>query len=351
MPAALAAALLLGGCTLIDAMRPAPPDLPLDPVRAPDTAFTMDDGAVLPARIWAPATPPRGVILALHGFADSRDGWELPAPSFAASGYVVIAPDQRGFGGTASRGHWAGAARLVRDAAALVAQLRARYPGLPVTVMGESMGGAVALLLAARPDAPQDATVLLAPAVWGWAQLDPPMAATLAAVSALAPEWTPDPGQLGRDIRPSDNIPALYRLARDPLTLRCSSIAMLRGLVDLMTAAQNAAPALHGRVLILSGRRDQLVPGFATDAAWSKAPAGIRRGFYPDGFHMLPIDRDRALVIADILSWLATPDAWLPSGADVAAAAWQADHAWQAVPPGPAPAAHIDGAGARPIWP
>jgi alpha-beta hydrolase superfamily lysophospholipase len=312
----------------------------------------MSDGAVLPARVWLPAGKPwRGVILALHGFTDSRDSWEIPAPSFTGAGYAVFAPDQRGFGGTASRGRWAGTARMVDDAAELVAQLRVRAPGVPVIVIGESMGGAVAAVLAARPGQAADAYVLSAPAVWGWRQMDPALVATLAAADAVAPAWRPDPGQVGRDIAASDNYAALRRLGADPLTLRRPSVAMLRGLVDLMTDAQAASAHLHGRVLILSGRRDQLVPGHAAAAAWAKLPPDVRRAFYPNGYHLLLRDRDRALVIADILAWLDRPGAWLPSGADAAAAAWLSDHAWQGLDPSATPAGHFDDTGAQAVWP
>ena len=84
--------------------------LSYDPAIAPSLVFKMSDGAALPARSWLPPAGVawRGVILALHGFTDSRDGWELPAPVFAQAGYAVFAPDQRGFGGTADRGRWVG---------------------------------------------------------------------------------------------------------------------------------------------------------------------------------------------------------------------------------------------------
>lgn len=313
----------------------------------------MSDGAVLPARAWRPpaGTQWQGVILALHGYMDSRDAWEVPAPAFTEAGYALYAPDQRGFGGAPDRGGWAGARRMVDDAAELAAQLRARYPGLPIIVMGESMGGAVAALLAARPGHSADAYVLAAPAVWGWDQMDPAVAATLMAVDAVAPGWSPGPGRLGENIAASDNYAALLRLSRDPLTLRRDTIGSLRGLVDLMAAAQAASGELHGRVLILSGRRDQLVPPHATAAAWAKLPPGVRRAFYPNGYHLLLRDRDRALVIADILAWLANPQAWLPSGADAAAGAWTADHAWQGRDPGATPAGHADTDFKRLDWP
>ncbi len=267
----------LSACTVVDALRPAPQDAPVDAPIPPSLSFTMSDGAVLPARVWlpAPGVPLQGVILALHGYTDSRDAWEVPAPAFTTAGYALYAPDQRGFGGAPERGGWAGVARMVDDAAELVAQLRAKYPGVKVIVLGESMGGAVAAVLAARPGLYADAYVLESPAVWGWHQMDPGVAATLQAADAVAPGWAPDPGRLGQNIAASDNFPALQRMGRDPLTLRRPSVASLRGLVDLMAAAQAASASLHGRVLILDGRRDQLVPAPATAAAWGKLPPGV----------------------------------------------------------------------------
>ena len=76
----------------------------------------------------------------------------------------------------------------------------------------------------------------------------------------------------------------------------------------LMGEAHDAMAHLHGPVLLLDGRRDQLVPPAATASAWDGLPASVRRGFYPNGYHLLLRDRDRALVEADILAWLDDPD-------------------------------------------
>jgi len=315
---------------------------------APDLVFRMSDGAALPARLWqpAPATPPAGIILALHGFTDSRDAWEYPAPAFAAAGYTVVAPDQRGFGATATRGIWAGQDRMIADAAELAAQLRARYPGRRLVLMGESMGGAVAMCLAARAPATADTYVIESPAVWGLGQLAPGLRAALWTANAVAPGWRLTGQEVPQDIAASDNREALLRLAHDTLTLRGSTVATLHGLVELMTSAQDAAGHLPPHMLILSGRRDQIIPQDAIAAAWAKFPPTTRRAFYLGGFHLLYRDTGRALPTGDTLAWLAHPDAWLPSGADVNAAAWVADHAWQG-----APAVVLDDVGARNPWP
>jgi alpha-beta hydrolase superfamily lysophospholipase len=347
------AALGLAGCMAVPRLDPLPLPRQTETPLPPDMSFTMDDGMVLPARAWLPpaGTPWRGVILALHGYTDSRDGWEMPAPGFAAAGYAVFAPDQRGFGASPDRGAWAGTDRMVADAADIATQLRARHPGQRLIVMGESMGGAVALVLNATHPGLADATVLLAPAVWGWGQIDPKLGVALLAADSVAPGWKPNPGSVDINIAASDNRDALIRMGRDKLTLLRPTVDSMRGVVDLMTAAQRDAPKLTGPVLILDGRRDQVVPPPATARVWAHLPAAVRRAFYPNGYHLLLRDKDRALVAADILSWLENPDAWLPSGADVAAGAWQADQAWVGGSTGALPAGRLDGLGLPKVWP
>jgi acylglycerol lipase len=326
---------------------------PLDAASRPDLVFRMQDGATLPARLWRPpaGAKPAGIILALHGFTDSRDAWELPAPVFAAAGYTVIAPDQRGFGGTASRGIWAGERRLVDDAQQLTAQLRADYPGQRLVLLGESMGSAVAICLAVRNPKAADAYVLTSPAVWGRQQMPLSLRAALAIGAAVAPNWQLTGAEIPLDIAASDNREALLRLAHDPLTLRGSTVSMLRGLVDLMDDAQADSGRLPSNSLFLNGRRDQVVPLSATKAAWAHLPPPVRRGFYLNGFHLLLRDLDRALVETDILAWLADPYAWLPSGADINAASWQSDEAGTGTASPALPASALDGVFQRRIWP
>jgi acylglycerol lipase len=306
-------------------------------VMPPDEIFTMPDGAVLPVRVWLPMTPgpgldsvgrpPRTVVLALHGFNDSRDAWELPGPVLAAHGIAVFAPDQRGFGAAPGRATWPGVARLVDDAGAMARGLRARYPAARLFVMGESMGGAVALDLAAeRNQPPVDGVIALSPAVWGRAEQGLVLAGTLGAANALMPGYHIKGTEIALKIRPTDNHEALLALARDPLTIRQTQVSVLSGLVDLMDSAQAAAPHVHGPVLVAYGGRDQIVPSAAIGKAWSALPPDVRRAVYPNGYHLLMRDLGREAVIGDVIAWIGAPDAFLPSGADVAAAAWATTH-------------------------
>ena len=315
---AVLAALALAGCTPM-AARPGPAirDAALEA-----EAFAMPDGARLPYRLWLPPSAPSGAVLALHGFNDSRDAWEIPAADLAAAGYAVYAPDQRGFGQAPGRGLWPGADALVADAAEMARLLRRRHPEGPLLLLGESMGGAVLMCLATRRAAPPDARyVLVAPAVWGRATMNLFLRAALWLAATAAPGLTVSGAPLR--VTASDNRAALIRLSRDPLTIHASRFDAVRGLVDLEDAALAAAPRFTADGLFLYGGHDELVPPDATAAMWrALPPGGARRAFYPGGYHLLLRDLGRAKPLADIVAWASNPAASLPSGADSAALAW-----------------------------
>jgi alpha-beta hydrolase superfamily lysophospholipase len=286
-------------------------------------AFVMPDGMRLPYRQWLPNGPPQAVVLALHGMNDSRDAWEIPGPEFAAAGIAVFAPDQRGFGATPTRGHWPGTQGLVDDAREIANLLHQRYPDVPEYLMGESMGAAVLMVMATEPHAPPVAGyVLVAPAVWGRAEMNFILRSALWIASRTVPGMTLENRGYVK-ITASDNRDALVRLSRDPLTILKTRVDATRGLVDLMDAALASAPNFRARALFLYGGKDDLIPKKATAATWRALPRGESRlAYYPDHYHLAMRDLGRDAVIRDVVGWIKHPSAPLPSGADGAAEAW-----------------------------
>lgn len=267
--------------------------------------FALPDGARLPYRLYPAQGQVRAVVLALHGYTDSRDGWELLAGTLNPQGIAIYAPDQSSFGATSNRGHWPGSETLVDEARDMAVQLRAQYPGVKLYVLGESMGGGVGLLLGAEPNPPPvDGYILSAPAVWGGAAMSPLYRATLAAAVTM----TPGRRLTGRHlhIKASDNKAALIAYGRDPLTIHAPRVDQLAGVVGLMGQAQAACADFRQKALILYGGNDQVIPASAIRRCWRAIPqdALVTLAYYPPDYHLIPRDLERAVPNADILAFI-----------------------------------------------
>ena len=276
-------------------------------------AIVAADGARLPLRIWRAEGRTRAVIVALHGFNDYGEAFDAPARDWARRGITTYAYDQRGFGATATRGLWPGTGALVSDLAEALRLVRAANPGAPLVVVGESMGGAVAMVYAARAHSPPiDGLVLAAPAVWGWRSMSLLYRASLW-LSAHVTPWAHVTGR-GLGIKPSDNRKMLIALGKDPLIIKETRIDAVYGLVGLMSAAFDAAGRIATPTLVLYGENDQLIPKTPTFAMLARLETPHRVAIYPEGYHMLLRDLDAAIVRADIAAWVLDPGRPLPSG-------------------------------------
>jgi len=308
----LAVVLALAGCAASEVVVPDPAPL------QSELEFTAPDGARLPMRVWMPPGAVRAVVLALHGFNDYAQAFQAPGEALAFHGFATYAYDQRGFGRAPERGLWAGEDRLVADLVAATGFLRRRHPGVPLYLLGESMGGAVAVLAAVRERRRLDADglILSAPAVWGRQTMGWPERSALWLGNRLFPGLTLTGG--GLRIQASDNIEMLRGLSRDPLVIKATRIDTLNGLVDLMGDALDAGPLVPLPVLYLYGGHDEIVPREPSLRMIETLPAEARAriAWYANGYHMLLRDLDAAVVLGDIAAWIADPKAPLPSGAD-----------------------------------
>ncbi len=262
----------------------------------------VGDGAKLPIMRW-PANPaPRAIMLGLHGYGDYRRSFRLAGPWFAARGVEMIAYDQRGFGETASRGVWPGPDNLIQDFGDAVACLRDAYPRLPIHVLGESMGAAVALAgLGSGEVVGVDRLIAAAPGVRG----DMPLRQlhdSVLRLAALALPWLAI--ELRRGGRPWLEPGEAARLADDPLILRELSIGTYEGLIDLATIASAATRGDLPPTLLLYGELDGTIPRRAVDDLARTLDDRDDIRYYPDRHHLLLHEADSDAIFADCLNWL-----------------------------------------------
>ena len=312
---------LTGACASVDMIPGPAPAGSVQPALAQDH-FTADDGAELPLRVWLPEGKTTAMILAIHGFNDYSNAFAGPAADWAKDGIATYAYDQRGFGAAPMHGFWAGSARLATDLAEASRVLRARHPGVPLYILGESMGGAVAIVAMSgidgtpRPEA--DGIILSAPAVWGRDTMNAFERVGLWVGYRTFPGMTFTGKGFG--IKPSDNIEMLRALSRDPLVIKETRVDAIKGLVDLMDEAQEGASKLDLPMLLIYGQHDELIPKEPIRRFIAHLPpdggTARRIAWYPNGYHMLMRDLDAATVNRDIAAWIENVRAPLPSGAD-----------------------------------
>jgi len=306
----------------VAAIGPVPPHEPHPTLT--DAVFTTTDDKILPLRRWLPndGAPPRAVILALHGFNDYSNAFDAPAEEWAKRGIATYAYDQRGFGGAPGRGFWPGSETLTTDAVTAATLLRAKYPHTALYLLGESMGGSVAILAATgatgvRPAA-VDGVILSAPAVWTRESMQFLPRLALWAGVRMFPGWILTGESL--HILASDNIPMLIALGKDPMVIKGARIDTIYGLVDLMDRTVDAAPRLAAPLLLMYGAHDEVIPADPVRAFVAGLPpqdaARDRFAYYRKGYHMLMRDLEGKAVADDVASWVLDRPAALPSRAD-----------------------------------
>lgn len=310
-PLLFAVLLLAGGCgPTVAAMGPPI----IEPALNGDHILTADE-ARLPLRVWKPDGAPTAALVALHGFNDYSNSYEGPGAFWAEHGLITYAYDQRGFGEAPDHGLWAGTETLIEDLRLAARLVGERHPGIPVYLVGESMGGAIVLAALGTDDPPAtDGAVLAAPAVRGWRAIPWYQSGALTFAAYVMP-WGTATGR-GIKVRPSDNIEMLRGLGRDPLVIKETRFDALHGLVTVMDDALEAAPRLPVPTLVLYGKTEDLIPRGGREMLLDSLPANgaWRLAEYAKGYHMLLRDLNAEQVLADVVAWSADPAAPLPSG-------------------------------------
>ena len=120
------------------------------------STFTMatTDGTEVFVNRWLPDGPPKAVVQLSHGMAEHSTRYARFAQRLTDRGYAVYASDHRGHGQTkGTRGSFGpseGWQAVIEDLHAVTARAREEQPGLPLFLIGHSMGSFIARGYAAQ---------------------------------------------------------------------------------------------------------------------------------------------------------------------------------------------------------
>lgn len=118
-----------------------------------EEVLTNQDGLKLFARIWEPSDAAKANVIILHGTALHGGLYENSAQYLVQHGYRVYAYDMQSWGrseGVKGDGYVESFDAYALDLKLVLQQLRKRYPGTKNYVVGESLGGTVAMYTALK---------------------------------------------------------------------------------------------------------------------------------------------------------------------------------------------------------
>lgn len=262
------------------------------------TATDIDlDGARgrIVVRRWAPPAEPRRILLLAHGYGEHSGRYEHVAQRLSDDGAVVYAPDHLGHGRSeGERALVEDMETLVDDLRAVAALAREEHPGLPVALLGHSMGGIIATRFAQRPDHGLTALVLSGPAIGG----NPDIEALLG--MDPIPDVPIDPAILSRD-------PAVGEAyAGDPLVYHGPFMRTTLDALFGSVAAIAAGPGLGALpTLWIHGEEDVLAPLEPTRQAMERIGGErVEYHVYAGARHEVLNETNRDEVLDDVSGFL-----------------------------------------------
>jgi alpha-beta hydrolase superfamily lysophospholipase len=277
-------------------------------------SYTSADGTKIIAYRWDPAGSPRAAVQLTHGMGEHARRYEHVARALNEAGFAVYAQDQRGHGASADPealgdlgpDSWPG---LVDDIGLLSAQIRAAHPGLPLILLGHSMGSFAVQQYLYDHSADADGVVLTGTAaidlLEGALDLDQPI--DLSAFNApFAPART-DYDWLSRDDAMVDAYVADPRcgFGIDTAAGKAMFTGARRGADPAQVAAIRSALPLY----IAVGEADPVNGGLAllTPLAERYQAAGLTDvtvRTYPDARHEILNETNRDEIIAELTAWI-----------------------------------------------
>ena len=258
--------------------------------------WTLDGhGGRLVARTWNQGDAPSHVVLLAHGYGEHVGRYEHVAAALIANGAVVYAVDHVGHGKSeGERVLIDDFERVVDDLHEVDLTSRAEHPGLPVVLIGHSMGGLIAARYAQRYGDTLTAVVLSGPLVGAWEG-----AGQLLALPEI-PDAPLDITTLSRDPQVGEDYDG------DPLVWHGPFKRPTLEAINAGLAAIEAGPSLGSLPLMWAhGQADQLVP-----------PAGSRSGIehlrgehfveriYPEARHEIFNEINKDEVLADVTAFI-----------------------------------------------
>lgn len=233
----------------------------LDPKSPAEIAWAGNDFRIktLPVISWHPKTKPTAAIICIHGLGLENRAFMHTAKQLTERGYLVGALDVRGFGAwIQTRGEEElDYDQCLVDIENMVKIIKKKNPGIPVFVLGESMGGGIAVRAAAKFGSELNGVISSVPSAERFQEKK--MSLQTAMHFIIDPKRPFDVGDYVAE-RATSSEEAREKWNRDPKAkLDLSPVELLKFSIFMRTTKRRAEQIKDVPVLMLQGLKDRLV--------------------------------------------------------------------------------------------
>lgn len=269
--------------------------------------FQSKDGLELFTRSWRPeGMETKAATMIIHGLAEHSGRYLHVGEFLAGRGIAVEGFDLRGHGHSSSPGSKTYVKRFddyVSDAYLMLQHLMERYAGLPIFVLGHSMGGLIASLLVVTRQPAIRGLIISAPALKISDDISPLLVKLSAVIGKLFPHLPTiklDSSAISRDPE------VVQKYDTDPLNYRGGIRARTGAEINRATQIiQRQMEAIRLPLLILHGTADRLADPTGSKQLYERARSSDKTLKLYEGFyHEVMNEPEKEKVLDDIASWI-----------------------------------------------
>lgn len=270
-------------------------------------AFDGVDDVRIVYDVWTPSdsgAAPRAVVILAHGLGEHARRYDHVAARFGREGLITYALDHRGHGRSG------GKRVLVKDMSeytsdfdTLVGIAAKEHPGLPLIVLGHSMGGGIVFAYGVEHPDDYQLMVLSGPAVAAQLAVSPLLgwvAKTMGTIAPGLPLQALDSSAVSRDpavVQAYDNDPMVYH-GKIP-----GGVA--RALLMVGETMSQRAPSLTAPLLVVHGSDDRLIPVEGSRRLVAAVGSSdVELKVYPGLYHEVFNEPEHEQVLDDVVAWI-----------------------------------------------
>ena len=269
-----------------------------------DSTLTTFDGLTLFCRAWTPDSSPKAAVMLLHGLGEHLGRYEHVAAALTGAGYAVHAVDHRGHGRSeGKRVYVKSYDEFMRDIAQFRESVVAAHPGVPLVVLGHSMGGNLAMGHVLDHPEGVAGLALSGPALKIGDDFSPIQLKIFKTIAKVAPGFRPQ-GLSADAISRDPAVVTAYQ--NDPLVFTGKISAGLgAALFSAMDSFPSRYPSLTMPILIVHGTEDQLADIAGSRALEAAAVnAQVTSHYYEGLYHEVFNEPEQEQVLGDVIAWL-----------------------------------------------